>query len=68
MRERVLDYEVRLFKVDGALSVVMKIAAIGDAQAKMQIRSMLKDGITRAEIWRGLELVGIVALPPETEQ
>lgn len=56
-------YEVRLFKSDGTLSIIMEISAIGDVDAKMQAIDMLDEGITRAEIWRDLEMVGTVTIP-----
>jgi hypothetical protein len=58
------DYEVGLFKSDGTLSIVMAISALGDVDAKVQAVAMLKAGITRAEIWRGPDAVGIIDLPP----
>jgi hypothetical protein len=45
------DYELRLFKADGALSVVMVTAAEGEHDAELQAVAMLKDDVVRAEIW-----------------
>lgn len=46
------DYEVRLYRADGALSVIMKISANGRLDAQAQASAMLKGDIVRAEIWR----------------
>jgi hypothetical protein len=59
------DYEIRLLKADGTLSIIMAITALGDVDAKVQAIAMLKDGITRAELWRGTDMIGIITLPPD---
>jgi len=54
------DYEIRLFKADGTLSIVMIVVAINSENAAQQAFPMLEDGIVKAEIWSGLDLVEVV--------
>lgn len=51
------DYEIRLHRADGTLSIVMLVSAVGDLDAKAQARDMLKDGLANAHIWRDGQLV-----------
>jgi hypothetical protein len=59
-----LNYEIHLFKADGTLSILMSTVATGDVDAKLRAVGMLKGGITSAEVWRGLDMIGAVKLPP----
>jgi hypothetical protein len=56
------DYEIRLFKADGTLSLVMMIVANGKADARFQAGAMLKGGVVKAEIWSGLDFNEVVVL------
>jgi len=51
------DYEVRLHRADGHLSIVMVILATSDRDAKNQAQSMLRDSIVNAHVWRDGRLV-----------
>jgi len=44
-------YEVRLFKADGAVSIVMVTTAASERDAELQAVAMLKGEIVRVEIW-----------------
>jgi hypothetical protein len=57
------NYEIRLHRPDGSLSIVMKVAAVGDTDAKNQALIMLHNGISNAHIWRDDNLVGSVYAP-----
>jgi hypothetical protein len=58
-------YEIRLHRPDGTLSVVMKVMATGDADAKTQALIMLAGGISNAHIWHDDDFIGsIYASPP----
>jgi hypothetical protein len=61
MGEAIRDYEIRLSRADGALSIVMLTSAISDADAKAQAYGMLKDGLASAEIWQGLTLTDTIS-------
>ncbi len=54
------DFEVRLYKADGKLSIVMAIVGMGPQDAKSQAARMLKDEITYAIIWQGLTEIATV--------
>jgi len=54
------DYEIRLFKADGTLSIMMVVIAIDSADAASQAIPMLKDDIVKAEFWSGLDLVEVI--------
>ena len=56
------DYEIRLYKTDGSLSIILVIVAIGALDARAQAFAMMKDGIVSAEIWTGLTLVEVIHL------
>jgi len=45
------NYEVRLYRADGTLSIVMKTAANGVPEAQAAATAMLKGDIVRAEVW-----------------
>jgi signal transduction histidine kinase len=57
------DYEIRLHRTGGALSIVMKVMAVGDDDAKRQALTMLHGGISNAHIWRDDSLVVSVDAP-----
>jgi hypothetical protein len=46
------DYEVRLYRAGGALSIISPIVANSVSEAEMAARALLKGNIERAEIWR----------------
>jgi hypothetical protein len=54
------DYEIRLFKADGSLSIILVLVAIGAFDARAQALVMLKEGMARAEIWTGITFVETV--------
>jgi hypothetical protein len=58
------EYEIRLYRSDWTLAIVMKVAAIGMADAKAQARQMLSGEIASAEIWSGREVVTSIDLEP----
>lgn len=51
------DYEIRLHRIDGTLSVVMWISAAGDGDARRQAQEMLREGLSNAHIWRDGKLM-----------
>ncbi len=59
------NYEIRLHRLDGTLSIVMKVTAVGDADARNQARTMLTADIPSAQIWRDDSLIGSVHAPLE---
>jgi hypothetical protein len=44
------EYEIRLFKRDGSLSIIMVVMANGPSDARDQAWAMLTDDIVKAEI------------------
>jgi hypothetical protein len=46
------DYEIRLARPDGSTSIVMKVTAVSDLDAKSQATAMLTETISNAHIWR----------------
>ena len=54
------DYEIRLYRADGTLSIVMITAAASDADAKEKAGSLLREDMMDAEIWRGSKLTASV--------
>jgi hypothetical protein len=56
-------YEIRLHRSDGALSIVMKMMAAGEAGAKHQALNMLVGGISDAHIWCGDDLIASIYAP-----
>ncbi len=61
MGEAIRDYEIRLSRADGSLSIVMLTSAISDADAKAQALGMLKSGLASAEIWHDLTLTATIS-------
>lgn len=51
------EYEIRLHRPDGALSIVLMTLATGDDQAKSQAHALLRNRMARAHVWRDGELV-----------
>ena len=45
------DYEIRLHRSDGELSLVAILPAMGDEDAKRLAKSMLQADLTDAHIW-----------------
>jgi hypothetical protein len=56
----VSEFEVRLHKADGTLSIIMTINAFGPDDAKLWAVRMLKDDLAYAIIWHGLVEVATV--------
>lgn len=54
------DYEIRLHRADGALSIVMMTAAASDVDAREQAGSFLKEDIVDARIWCGSKLIALM--------
>lgn len=54
------DYEIRLYRADGTLSIVMITAAASDADAKEQAGSLLREDVMDAQIWCGSKLTASV--------
>ncbi len=54
------DYEIRLHRADGTLSIVMLVSAVGDLDARSQAADMLKGEMSNAHIWRDGKLVDSV--------
>jgi hypothetical protein len=55
------DYEIRLFKRDGSLSIIMAVVANGPSDARNQAWATLTDDIVKAEIWSGLDYFETIA-------
>src|SRR5580765_3851748 len=45
------DYEIRLYRADSSLSIVMKTVANGMLEVQATAAAMLKGDIVRAEVW-----------------
>ena len=56
----VSEFEIRLHKSDGTLSMIMTVVAFGAPGAKLQAVRLLKDDIAYAIIWQGLSEVATV--------
>ena len=54
------DYEIRLHRSDGTLSIVMLISAANDQDARGQAAAMVRSEIANAHIWRDGQLVDSV--------
>src|SRR5665213_3636717 len=52
------EYEIRLHKIDDALSIVMFTFAFSDRDAKAQAEMMLHDNMAYAHIWRDEAQIG----------
>ena len=61
-----LDYEVRLQRPDGRLSIRMFMQAAGDAEAKARASEMLRGGVSYASLWRDGKFVDSFYLPQLT--
>ena len=46
------EYEVRLYRADGTLSIISRIAADSNGAAEAKALGLLKGNIERAEVWR----------------
>ena len=62
------DYEIRLHKVDGTLSITKAIVAIGTADAAARAAKMLKGDLAYAIVWEGLEEIATVHRDSPTEK
>ena len=45
------DYEIRLYRADGTLSIIMKTFAGGPIEIQATASAMLKGDVVRAEVW-----------------
>jgi hypothetical protein len=45
------DYEIRLYRADDTLALIVKTAASGLAEIEEAASAMLKGNIVRAELW-----------------
>jgi len=54
------EYEIRLHKADGTLSIVMKTHARDDSDAKAKATDMIKGDIIYARILSGEEEIAVV--------
>lgn len=52
------EYEIRLHRADGTLSIVLMTLALGPEQAKTQASALLRNGMVSAHVWHDGELVG----------
>jgi hypothetical protein len=57
-RHTLADYEIRLFREDGASSLIVMTSAANVEAAKATALPMITKGIGSAEIWLGGKLVG----------
>ena len=57
MLGRMVEYEVRLFKADGSLAVVVKIPASRDADACIEASSLIIGAIASATVWLDRKLI-----------
>jgi hypothetical protein len=51
------DYEVRVQRPDGRLSIIMFMQAASDGEAKFQAFRMMRSGLNKASLWRDGMLV-----------
>ena len=51
------EYEIRLYRDDGTLSVVVALAAKEHSIAARKARQMLNQQLTRAHIWQDQRLI-----------
>ena len=51
------EYEIRLHRADGTLSIVLMTLALTHEQAKTQACALLRNGMANAHVWRDGELV-----------
>ena len=56
-------YEFRLFKPDGALSLILKLYLTDDADAKAMAASFFEDGFATVHIWRNDTVILSVSAP-----
>ena len=54
------DYEIRLYRADGTLSIVMITTAASDTVAKEQAGLLLRHDMMDAQIWCGSKLTASV--------
>jgi hypothetical protein len=63
-----MEYELRLHRADETLSIVMKIQANGNGDARFQARYLLDGDIRRVGIWRDDVCVESLTRPlPQTD-
>jgi hypothetical protein len=61
------DYEVRLYRADDTLSIVMKTFANGALDAQAAASAMLKGNILRAEVWSDHQRLNTLETTPTTK-
>lgn len=54
-----MDFQIRLFRADGRLSVVLNIEAVGERDARLQALHLVQGDIVRAEIFTDKGLLNI---------
>lgn len=54
------EYQIRLHKDDGEVSIIMKVRAHTDEGAKREGSHMIDDRVVRADVYREHEFVGEV--------
>ena len=54
------EYQIRLHKDDGEVSIIMKVHAYTDEGAKREACHMMNDRVVRADVYREHEFVGEV--------
>jgi hypothetical protein len=54
-----VDFQIRLFRADGRLSVVLNIEAVGERDARLQALHLVQGDIVRAEIFTNKGLLNI---------
>ena len=55
------DYDVRLYRSDNTLSLIIKTAPASFAEIEQAAWAMLRGNIVRAEVWREHRRVAVVA-------
>jgi hypothetical protein len=53
----VRSYQIRLYRADGATSLVYDFLGLDDDQARAFLDVIDDDGFDHFEIWRGMELI-----------
>ena len=57
------DYEVRLQRPDGRLSIRMFLQAANDTEAKTKASQMMRGGVSYASVWREGRFIDSLYLP-----
>jgi len=54
-----MDFQLRLYRADGRLSVVLNIEATGERDARLQALHLVQGDIARAEVFANKGLVNV---------